>query len=94
MISIDKALEKLPASKEEEVALYILRHTDGDTKIFSRTYNQIQKDINVTQATIAKVFKTLEANGTLIRAGFGKWYLPGVIGYAPESDEDLFLELE
>ena len=94
MISIDKALEGLPMSKEEEVALYILRNTDGDTKIFSRTYKQIQKDINVSQVTIAKVFKILESNGTLIRAGVGKWYLPGVIGYEPESEEDLFLELK
>lgn len=85
---IDDVINKLTLSQAEEVVYYIIRHTDGDTKIFSRSYNQIQKDLNVTAKTVAKVFKLLEANGTLIRAGLGRWYVPAVIGYEP-NDEDV-----
>lgn len=85
---IDNALLRLSLSKGEELAFYILRHTNGDTKIFSRSYAQMQKDLGISQATIAHAFKEMEKNGGIIRAGVGKWFIPAVVGYQPESEEN------
>lgn len=87
MISVDKAIANLKLSAAEKIVFYILRNTNGDTKIFDRTYKQIQKDLNVSPNEISNVFHKLESNGTLIRAGFGKWFVPAVIGYECD-DED------
>lgn len=83
---IDRAMDYFPLSNGAKIVLYILQHTDVNTKIFSRTYNQIQKDLNVSQPTISKVFKTLKENETLIPAGVGKWYVPAVVGYSDTAE--------
>ena len=70
---IDRAYEMLEPSKSMAVIMYVLQHTDGDTRIFSRTYNQIQKDTGVSQATIAKVFKYMESKGAIEYLGKSRW---------------------
>lgn len=86
MRMLDNAVSKLTLSKYEEIVFYIIRHTDGDTKIFSRTYAQMQNDLNVSQTTIAETLKVLENTGSIFRAGNGKWYIPAVVGYEPEDE--------
>lgn len=88
MNSLDAMLSYLKLSPAEAIVIYILRHTDGNTKIFSRTYNEIQKATGASQNTIARTFKALEKNGTLKRAGYGKWYVPAIIGYHPGKNEN------
>lgn len=88
MISLDQAFRMMNLSKGAQIVYYILKHTDGETKIFSKTYKEIQNATGASQPTIAKVFDVLEGCGALVRAGFGKWYVPAVIGYEPDDEEE------
>lgn len=83
---IDKAMEYLNPSKGVQLILYIAQYTDGNTKIFSRTYNQIQKDTGISQVTIAKIFKDLESKGLMIHVSQSKWLIPAVEGYSDSSE--------
>lgn len=60
-------------NKQWEVLMYIIEHTDIETKLFTRTYNQIEQDVQVSQATIAKVFKKLQDNHFIERKGNLGW---------------------
>ena len=66
-------------NKQMQVVIYILQHTDAKTKIFSRTYNQIQKDTKVSQPTIAKVLKVMQKNGAMEYLGDSRWRVPMVL---------------
>lgn len=56
------------------VLLYIIEHTDPETKIFSRSYSQMEKELHVSSATISRTFKKLSESGVLINTGLGRWY--------------------
>ena len=71
---IEKLFKILPPSKAERVMLYILEHLD-ENFIFSRSYEQIQKDTGASQPTIAKVFKTMENIGAAKHIAKSKWSL-------------------
>ena len=86
---IDKALEYIGLDKGTSFVLYLIQYSNPETKIFSRTYKQIQEDLKISPATIARYFKTLEQNSLIFRAGEGKWFIPAVIGrsYTCEGPE-------
>lgn len=77
---IDKAMGHVGLDKGTSFVLYVLQHTNPRTKIFSRTYTQIQNDLGVSRVSISQFFKGLEEDGLLVRAGEGKWFVPAVIG--------------
>lgn len=83
---IDKALEFASMDKGTKFALYLCQYANPDTKIFSRTYKQIQKDLGVSHVTIAKYFQTLENSGLIVRAGDGRWKVPAVIAKSESCD--------
>ena len=83
---VDRAFDMLGTSRAMDVAFYVLQHTDGHTKIFNRTYNQIQKDTGASQGTIAKVFKYMESIGALEDLGNSKWVNNVVEGYSSSCD--------
>ena len=56
-----------------EILLYIMEHTDPYTKEFSRTYDQIQKDLHVNRATIASVFSKLSDAGCITNMRRSVW---------------------
>lgn len=83
---IDKAFNMLGTSKIMDVLIYVLQHTNGDTRIFSRTYNQIQKDTGVSQMTIAKAFKYMQDKGALEYLGNSRWLNYMVEEYSDTCD--------
>ena len=83
---IDKALEYIGLDKGTSFALYLIQYANPETKIFSRTYKQIQEDLNISQVTISRYFKLLEEDGLIVRAGVGSWYIPAVIGRSDTCD--------
>ena len=71
---VEEIYDKLPGkSKQFEVLLYVIQHTDVDNKLFSRTYGQIERDVKVSQPTIAKVFRILQENGFIEKQGHSGW---------------------
>lgn len=85
---IDLVAKRTEQTPGDRFALYLIQHTDNRTKIFSVPYAQIEKDLGISQVSIARFFKTLEAHGSIIRAGRGKWIVPAVIGPADSDDGD------
>ena len=85
---INRAYEHPDTSKGARLVMYILQHTDGNTKVFSRTYKQIQEDTGISYMTIADVFKKLEADGTLIHTSKSEWFVPAVVGYSDKEEPD------
>ena len=83
---IDKTLEFVGMDKGTKFALYLCQYANPNTKIFSRTYKQIQDDLGISQVTIAHYFKLLEESNLIIRAGDGKWRVPAVIGASESCD--------
>lgn len=74
---LENTYKFLAPNPAEIVMLYIYEHLD-ENFIFSRTYNQIQKDTGVSQPTIAKVFEAMEEVGAAKHIGKSKWSLAGV----------------
>lgn len=79
---IDPIFQKLDNSAGTRLIMYLLGHTNGDTKVFSRTYAQIQKDLGISSSTIARYFKRLESQGLLIRKSRSEWIVPAIMGYS------------
>ena len=75
---IEKAYEYATPSVAEKVLLYILEHVDDDF-IFSRTYNEIQKDTGASQPTIARVFATMVESGAIEHVDKSRWKLTGIV---------------
>ena len=71
---LDKLYERLPKSPSMDVLMYILSHTNPETKIFCDTYEMIQKDTKVSTATISRVFKILVEKDCLEKVNKGVWY--------------------
>ena len=76
---IDKAIAFAGADKGTMFALYLCQHANPHTKIFSRSYKQIQDDLGISQVSIAKYFKLLEESNLITRAGDGKWRIHAVV---------------
>lgn len=83
---IDTALERIGLDKGTKFLLYLVQHTNPGTKIFNRTYKQIQSDIGISQVTISRYFKSLEENSLIFRVPSGGWFVPAVIGDSDTAD--------
>lgn len=69
---IEDITDRLNPPKSVQILLYLMEHTDKN-KVFSRTYKQIQKDLNVSQPTIASTLKKLQSVGSIEYLGGSKW---------------------
>lgn len=59
-------------TKSMQLLMYIMEHTD-EHLVFSRTYTQMQKDLNVSRVTIASSFKILQNIGVINYLGNSRW---------------------
>jgi len=86
---LERLYNFLPPSKAEQVMLYVLEHLD-ENFIFSRSYDQIQKDTGASQPTIAKVFKRMEEVGAAKHIAKSKWSLAAIAcEYSDAADDNL-----
>lgn len=69
---IEDITDLLDPPKPVKILLYLMEHTDND-HVFSRTYKQIQKDLNVSQPTIASTLKKLQSVGSITHLGGSSW---------------------
>lgn len=69
---IEDITDKITPSKPIQILLYLMEYADNDF-VFSRTYNQIQKDLHVSQPTIATTLKKLQAAGSIEHLGGSRW---------------------
>jgi len=76
---IDKALKDLN-DKSVDLITYILQHTNYKTHIFTRTYRQMQKDVGVSQPTIARVMKKFVETGAAEYLGGSSWKINVITG--------------
>ena len=89
---VENAYSRLNLSKAEIVVNYIIQHADPETKIFNRTYAQIQKDTGASSATVARVFNALEENKTLLRHSPSGWFVTAIVDVF--DDDETFCEEE
>lgn len=83
---LDNLWEIFKPDKGAQFLFYLVGNTNGKTRIFSKTYKQISKDLNISEPTIAKYFKRLEEGGSIERVGTGKWLIKAVIGESDTCD--------
>ena len=83
---IDTLIEALEQSKQVRILMYIISHANPDDRVFSKTYKQISKDLNVSEPTIAKTLKKLESVNTIERVGNGRWLVKVISGYSDTCD--------
>lgn len=60
-------------SKQVDVFIHIIENTDPSRNIFIGTYKQISTDVGVSQGTIAKIMKKLQANNFIKKKQNGVW---------------------
>lgn len=77
---------KIELTAQWKVFMYILEHTDGDTKLFVRTYQEIKDDTGVSEMTINKVFKIMQEIGCITKLGNSRWRVDMVEGYSDTCD--------
>lgn len=83
---LNQLFEKREPTPQYKVFMYIISHTDGDTKIFKGTYKEIQEKTGVSQMTIANVFDIMKKIGAVVYVKKGEWKVPIVEGYSRTYD--------
>ena len=76
-------------SRQIEIFMYIMTNTDPNTNLFIGTYKRIAFDMGCSEATIAKVMKTLQEHSFLSKLQNGVWLVDQdkFYGDEPESVE-------
>ena len=69
---IEDITSVLKPKKPIMILIYLMEHADDDF-IFTGTYSQIQKDLDVSQMTIATTFAKLQEIGSITHLGGSKW---------------------
>jgi len=87
---VDEAFSKLDMTKSMELLFYLIQNTDVRSKIFRRTYKEIQKDTGASERTIARVIKYLESKGILEHVGTSEWRNNLVEEYSDRCDGEEF----
>ena len=60
-------------SKQVDVLVYILENTRQSDNLFIGTYRKIAKDVNVSEPTIARLMKKLQAHHFVTKVQNGLW---------------------
>ena len=60
-------------SKQVDVFIYIVENTNQSNNLFIGTYKKISQDCHVSEVTIAKIMKKLQANNFIKRVQNGVW---------------------
>ncbi|MBR2696472.1 MAG: NADP-dependent isocitrate dehydrogenase [Parasporobacterium sp.] len=78
-------------SRQIEIFMYIMTNMDPGTNLFIGTYKRIAFDMGCSEATIAKVMKTLQDHQFLTKLQNGVWLVDQekLYGDEPEIDQQL-----
>lgn len=60
-------------SKQIDILIYILEHTEAANNTFIGTYTKIQSEVGVSRPTVATVMKKLQEHGFIKRIQNGVW---------------------
>lgn len=66
-------------SKQVDILVYILENTQQATNTFIGTYKKIQKEVNVSSPTVAKVMTTLQEKKFITKVQNGVWQISPTI---------------
>lgn len=66
-------------SKQVDILIYILENTQQATNTFIGTYTKIQKEVNVSSPTVAKVMTKLQENKFITKVQNGVWQVSPTI---------------
>lgn len=69
---INDIVSELKPKKPIMILMYLMEHADDDF-IFTGTYSQIQKDVGVSQMTIADTLAKLRNIGSITYLGESRW---------------------
>ena len=79
-------------SKQVDVFIYIVEHTNPHTNIFIGTYDKITKEVGVCRQTIAKIMKKLQENGFIRKVQNGVWLVnPNILMKGSEKKRQILL---
>lgn len=79
-------------SKQVDILIYILEHTQPSTNMFVGTYKTIQKNTHTSETTIAKVMKKLQKQQFLKKIQNGIWQIsPNIMMKGNENKKQLLL---
>lgn len=79
-------------SKQVDIFIYIVENTNPSTNTFIGTYKKIAKDLGVTDPTISKIMKKLQANGFIKRVQNGVWFVnPNILMKGNDQKRQILL---
>ena len=79
-------------SKQLDVFIYIVEHTNPSENIFMGTYKEISKACNVSEPTIAKIMKKLQVNNFIRKKYRGVWYVnPNILMKGNDTKRQILL---
>ena len=79
-------------SKQLDVFIYIVEHTDPSQNLFIGTYKDIARDCNVSEPTISKIMKKLRANNFIRMRHRGVWYVnPNILMKGNDTKRQILL---
>lgn len=79
-------------SKQLDIFIYIAENTNPATNQFMATYKKIAKDCNVSDPTIAKIMKKLQANNFIKKVQQGVWLVnPNILMRGNDSKRQILL---
>lgn len=79
-------------SRQVDVFIYVVEHTNMSNNLFVGTYKKISDDVNVSSATIARIFKKLQAQHFIKKVQNGVWFVnPNVLMKGNDAKRQILL---
>lgn len=79
-------------SKQVDIFVYIVEHTNPATNQFIGTYKKIAEDVHCCEATIAKIMKKLQQNRFIFKVQNGVWLVnPDILMKGNDSKRQMLL---
>ena len=79
-------------SKQVDIFIYIVENTDPSKNIFIGTYKKISDDLQVSQPTIARMFKKLQENNFVRKIQNGVWLVnPNILMKGNDQKRQILL---
>ena len=79
-------------SKQIDILIYILEHTEAANNTFIGTYTKIQTEVGVSRPTVATVMKKLQEHGFIKKVQNGVWQVsPNIMIKGNEHKKSLLL---
>lgn len=79
-------------SKQIDILIYILEHTEAANNTFIGTYTKIQTEVGVSRPTVATVMRKLQEHGFIKKVQNGVWQVsPNIMIKGNEHKKSLLL---